>query len=160
MSNILHQSNLLINKDFFLSHLWTSHIIDRLLLSKICHNGRMENKQMQHMINILKKKNFYLELFKSINSEELNRIQKGDLSNLESFYYDREILLNAMDKIDKQLSQYKLEQLDDVSENSKRKIISLLKNKKQFIYTILNQDVQIHDTLNASLSLHKEEKIA
>ena len=120
----------------------------------------MENTQVQHMIDKLKKKNFYLELFESINSEELNRIQKGDLENLESFYYDREILLNAMDKIDKQLCQYKLEQLDDVNENSKRKIISLLKNKKQFIYTILKQDMQIHDTLNTSLSLHKEEKIA
>ncbi|MDE0151914.1 MAG: hypothetical protein OXK80_05410 [Bdellovibrionales bacterium] len=120
----------------------------------------MENTQIQHMIDMLKKKNFYLELFESINGEELNRIKKGDLNNLESFYYDREILLNAMDKIDKQLNQYKLEQFDDVSENSKRKIVSLLKNKKQFIYTILKQDMQIHDTLNASISLHKEEKIA
>lgn len=112
------------------------------------------------MIDMLKKKNFYLELFESINGEELNRIKQGDLNNLESFYYDREILLNAMDKIDKQLNQYKLEQFDDVSENSKRKIISLLKNKKQFIYTILKQDMQIHDTLSASTSLQKEEKIA
>ena len=160
MSNILHYSNLLINKDFFLSHLWTSHIIDGLLFKKVCHNGRMENTQIQHMIDILKKKNFYLELFESINTEELHRIQQGELNNLESFYYDREILLNAMDKIDKQLNQYKLEQFDDVSENSKRKIINLLKNKKQFIHTILKQDMQIHDALNASLSLHKEEKIA
>ena len=143
-----------------MSHLWTSHIIDGLLFKKICHNRGMESTQIQHMIDILKKKNFYLELFESINSEELNRIQQGDLSNLESFYYDREILLNAMDKIDQKLSQYKLEQFDDVSETSKRKIISLLKNKKQFICTILNQDMQMHDTLNTSLSLHKEEKIA
>lgn len=120
----------------------------------------MENTQVQHMIDMIKKKNFYLELFESINSEELHRIQQGDLSNIESFYYDREILLNAMDKIDKKLNQYKLEQFDDVSESSKRKIISLLKNKKQFICTILNQDMQIHDTLNASLAVQKEEKIA
>lgn len=120
----------------------------------------MENTQVQYMIDLLKKKNFYLELFESINGEELNRIQQGDLNNIESFYYDREILLNAMDKIDKKLSQYKLEQFDDVNENSKRKIISLLKNKKQFIYAILSQDMQIHSTLNASLSPQKEEKIA
>lgn len=119
----------------------------------------MEGTQVQYMIDMLKKKNFYLELFESINNEELNRIKKGDFSNIESFYYDREILLNAMDKIDEKLKQYKLEQFDDVSENSKRKIISLLKNKKQFIYTILNQDMQIHDTLNISI-LHKDEKIA
>ncbi len=143
-----------------MSHLWTSHIIDGLLLEKICHNGKMESTQIQYMIDMLKKKNFYLELFESINGEELNRIKTGDFSNLESFYYDREILLNAMDKIDKKLSQYKLEQFDDVSENSKRKVINLLKNKKQFIHTILNQDMQIHDTLNTSISLHKEEKIA
>ena len=143
-----------------MSHLWTSHIIDRLLFKKICHNEKMENTQVQYMIDLLKKKNFYLELFESINGEELNRIQQGDLNNIESFYYDREILLNAMDKIDKKLSQYKLEQFDDVNENSKRKIVSLLKNKKQFIYAILNQDMQIHSTLNASLSQQKEEKIA
>ncbi len=143
-----------------MSHLWTSHIIGRLLFEKLCHNGEMENVQIQHMIDMLKKKNFYLELFESINGEELSRIKTGDLSNLESFYYDREILLNAMDKIDKKLKEYKLEQFDDVSENSKRKVVGLLKNKKQFIHTILNQDMQIHDTLNTSLSLYKEEKIA
>ena len=120
----------------------------------------MKQSSVQHMISLLKRKNSYLVDFKILNTEELDRIKSGDLNNLEAFYYDREILLNAMGRIDKELSHYTLDQFEDVSESSKKTILDLLKNKKQFIRFILNQDMQIHDNLNSTTSFTEESKIA
>ena len=118
----------------------------------------MQQKSIKAMIFLLEKKNSYLDEFKTLNEEEMARIQNEDFSNLESFYYDREILLNAMDRIDKQLKDHSLDQCADADQPSKQKIVLLLRNKKNSLRTILDQDMKIHEQLNLSFTVM--EKIA
>ena len=120
----------------------------------------MKNTSIQHMIELLRKKNSYLMEFQKLNKEEFGRIKMSNFQNLEAFYYDREILLNAVDRIDQELSRYKIEDFVDVSEKSKKKIIYLLKNKREFLLHILNQDMQIHEQLEGHQPSVKENKIA
>ena len=123
--------------------------------------GDMKNASIKHMIELLGQKNSYLIEFQKLNKEELVRIKNGEYQNLEAFYYDRELLLNAIDKVDEKLGHYKVEDFTDVSEESKRKVIYLLRNKRQFLMHILNQDMQIHEQLGDHSSLEtKEDKIA
>ena len=110
------------------------------------------------MIELLSKKNSYLIEFQKLNKEELSRIEMSNFQNLEAFYLDREILLNAVDRIDRELGDYKLEDFMDISEDSKKKIIYLLKNKRQFLLRILNQDMHIHEQLERPII--EENKIA
>ena len=121
----------------------------------------MKHESIKHMIELLSQKNSYLIEFQKLNNEELVRIKNSEYQNLEAFYYDRELLLNAIGRIDEELKQYKVEDFTDVSEESKRKVIYLLKNKRQFLMYILNQDMQIHEQLGDRQSLDTEEdKIA
>ncbi len=121
----------------------------------------MKNASVTYMIELLSKKNSYLIEFQKLNKEELGRLKNSNFQNLEDFYYDREILLNAISRIDQELSHYKVEDFKDVSEESKRKIIYLLRNKRQFLVYILNQDMQIHEQLGDQMSSGVEEnKIA
>ena len=133
-------------------------ILTGYFLEKYAIMRNMQQKSTKAMIFLLEKKNSYLEEFKTLNEEEMARIQNEDFSNLESFYYDREILLNAMDRIDKQLKDHGLDQCADADQPSKAKIVLLLKNKKDSLRTILDQDMKIHEQLNLSFTVI--EKIA
>ena len=124
------------------------------------HNRGMEVVSVKQMIDLLNKKNSYLVDFQKINNEELTRMHQDNFSNLEAFYYSRELILNAMDKIDQTLGKCKLDQLDDVCELSKQQVLELLKKKKQFIHLIVDQDMKIHEILNASVSSLGKAKIA
>lgn len=120
----------------------------------------MENASIQQMIDLLDKKNSYLLDFQNLNNEEICRIQKGNFTNLEAFYYDREILLNAIDRVDHQLKKYRIDQFVDVCENSKKKVLDLLRVKKKFIHHILDQDMQIYAGLNVSAVNIEKTRIA
>lgn len=133
-------------------------ILTGYFLEKYAIIRDMQQKSIKAMIFLLEKKNSYLDEFKTLNEEEMARIQNEDFSNLESFYYDREILLNAMDRIDKQLKDHSLDQCADADQPSKQKIVLLLRNKKNSLRTILDQDMKIHEQLNLSFTVM--EKIA
>ena len=120
----------------------------------------MEQESIQQMVHLLERKNSYLDDFQKLNKEELNRLQQGDFNNLEAFYYDRELLLNGMDRIDSELRQYSIDQFQDVCEKSKQIILTLLRAKKKSILNIVSQDMKIHDELNASAEAFEKEKIA
>ena len=122
----------------------------------------MEQVSVQQMIDLLDKKVSYLMDFHNLNSEEIHRIQQGNFSNLEAFYYDREILLNAIDRIDSELKGYgSIDQFKDVCSFSKKKVLDLLKSKKQFIHNIVDQDMKIHEKLNtANCEFAEKAKIA
>ncbi len=110
----------------------------------------MKKANIREMVLLLQKKLGYLQDFQNLNQEEWERINQGDISNLEAFYYDRELLLNAMDRIDKRLRGYNVDQCDGVNEESKGKVLSLLQKKRKAIYNILNQDMKIHGILSSS----------
>ena len=108
----------------------------------------MKKANVKEMILLLQKKIAYLQDFQNLNREEWTRINQGNLENIEDFYYDREILLNAIERIDKQLQHYKIDQCEGVDKKSKNKIIFLLQKKRKAIHHIVGQDMKIHDCLH------------
>ena len=94
------------------------------------------------LFQLLEKKNSYLLEFHKINMNELKRLAEGSINNLENFYYSREILLNAINKLDHKISKNKIESLK-VNKQGKKKLIDILNLKKKMVLSILDQDLAI-----------------
>ena len=102
------------------------------------------DKEVQSLFDLLEKKNSYLLEFHKINTEEMDRLAEGRADNLETFYYSREILLNAIDKLDK-----RIQERDDGNEDQsvgapeKKKLKEILNLKNNMVLSILDQDLTI-----------------
>ena len=94
------------------------------------------------LFQLLEQKNSYLLEFHKINMEELSRLAEGCINNLENFYYSREILLNAIHKLDREISKNKIETLQ-VNKQEKQKLIDILNLKRKMVLSILDQDLAI-----------------
>ena len=115
----------------------------------------MEYLNIFDMIQLLKQQISYLKDFQQINQEEEKRIYQGDTTNLEAFYYDRELLLNAVDKINKKLKIQSIDQYVGVGNIQKDTVRELLKEKRKILHDILNQDMEIHSRINSYISDQK-----
>ena len=100
---------------------------------------------MKLVIDLLKQKNNYLIQFKKLGDFELHRLQSGDYSHVEQFYYSRQIILDAIENIDKTLRKYKVQR---TSEEDKKIVLALLKKQKEIAMAILQKDILIHSYLN------------
>ena len=94
------------------------------------------------LFQLLEQKNSYLLEFHKINMNELKRLAEGSLKNLEDFYYSREILLNAINKLDSKISTNKIKTLT-VNKKEKKKLIDILNLKRKMVLSILDQDLAI-----------------
>ena len=66
------------------------------------------------------------------------------LHNLENFYYSRELLLNAIARLDEKIAQEKLPPgKADLPEEDKHRMKNLLLCKRTMILSILDQDLAI-----------------
>ena len=101
---------------------------------------------MKLIIELLKQKNNYLSQFKKINAFECHRLQSGDYSHIEQFYYSRQIILDAIDNIDTSLKEYRADR--KASEEDKQTIRDLLNEKRKITFHILRQDMVIHSYIN------------
>lgn len=101
------------------------------------------DKEIFSLFDVLEQKNSYLLEFHKINTEELNRLADGCVDNLENFYYSREILLNAISKLDSQLSKKKWNHSLKVDKKEKRKLMDIFQFKRKMIMSILDQDLAI-----------------
>lgn len=101
------------------------------------------NVEITSVLEMLEKKNSYLLEFHKINNDELSRLHKGHTNNLENFYYSREILLNAIDRIDHELSFKKSKKTLKTSKKEKDKFVELIKFKQDMVLSILDQDITI-----------------
>ena len=104
---------------------------------------------MKLVIDLLKQKNNYLSQFEKISSLECHRLQSGDYSHLEQFYYSRQVILDAMENIDIHLKKYSVQ---SVSEVEKKTVLKLLQKKRKIAWAILQTDLLIHSYLNDSHS--------
>lgn len=121
----------------------------------------MKEISVHEMISLLERKSKYLSEFKSLNEEELERIAKGNFDNLEAFYFDREILLNAISRLDKSLKDCDWDQMSDICKESKNRVLELIVEKKKLINMILEQDIKMYEVLNSSvLTSNNKEKSA
>ena len=100
---------------------------------------------MKPIIKLLQQRNNYLLEFSKISAIEHQRLQSGDYNGLNQFYDDRQTILEAVENIDKSLSQYKDQK---ISEKDKQEITKLLQEKRQLIWNILQKDILVHSYLN------------
>ena len=94
------------------------------------------------LFQLLEQKNSYLIEFHKINMDELRRLAEGVLDNLENFYYSRELLLNAINKLDDKISKNKIEELK-INQREKKKLVDILNLKRKMVLSILDQDLTI-----------------
>ena len=103
----------------------------------------MDREDIFSLFETLEKKNSYLLEFHKINMEELSRLAKGSLGNLENFYYSREILLNAISKLDDKISLNDLNEDVEIEAKEKKKLLDILNLKRKMVMSILDQDLTI-----------------
>ena len=100
------------------------------------------------LFDLLEKKNSYLLEFHKINTQELKRFAKGCFDHLEDFYYSRELLLNAIHKLDDKLSQNPIREIRGIQKSEKKKLTDILNLKRKMIMSILDQDLTILSLIN------------
>jgi len=100
-------------------------------------------KELYSLFEVLEQKNSYLLEFHKINMEELKRLAQGCMDNLENFYYSRELLLNAINKLDGSISNNKFNQNLKVNRIEKKRLVDILNFKKKMVMSILEQDLTI-----------------
>ena len=98
--------------------------------------------QAVSLFELLEQKNSYLLEYHKINMDELRRLEEGSINNLENFYYSREILLNAINKLDHKISENQIKSLE-VNKRGKKKLIDILNLKRKMVLSILDQDLTI-----------------
>ena len=100
-------------------------------------------EEVQSLFNLLEEKNSYLLEFHKINNNEIERLIKGHQDNFENFYYSRELLLNAIDKLDKQIAKEEKGTCFEVQTEEKKKLKEILHLKRNMVLSILDQDLTI-----------------
>ena len=117
-------------------------------------------KEVQSLFEMLERKNSYLLEFHKINNEEMDRLAKGRAEGLEDFYYSRELLLNAIDRLDKKIRDREKRPGGAVGlpEKKKLKLKKILSLKKNMVLSILDQDlaiISLVEKINTGKSLKK-----
>ena len=111
------------------------------------------------LFDLLEKKNSYLLEFHKINTEELKRLAKGCFDHLEDFYYSRELLLNAIHKLDDKISQNPIGNIK-VQKSEKKKLTDILNLKRKMVMSILDQDLTILSLVSQLKEKSRIENIA
>ena len=119
----------------FLSHLKTSHIIDSFFFLDLWHT--INNM----IIDLLKRKNTYLNRFSRLSACECKRLKGGDFSRIQRFYRLRKTLLKAIETIDRKIAQCRPQKAPS---HKKQEILELLKKQRSLGLSILQKDLCIH----------------
>lgn len=106
---------------------------------------------MSRIINLINQKNHYLEKFYSANESELLNFVAGDFSNLESFYQNREKILEMIKYIDGQLEAASSEG-NELSATERKDVSEGLAIKDEYVNRILGQDLEILATIEDAKS--------
>ena len=110
------------------------------------------------LFNLLEQKNSYLLEYHKLNIDELRKLADGRMDHLEDFYYSRELLLNAISRLDVKISKNTIESLE-VNKSQKKKLVDILNLKRKMVMSILDQDLAIISLVN-ELKKGKTKNIA
>jgi len=99
------------------------------------------------LFNLLEQKNSYLLEFHKLNMSELKLLAEGKMNHLEDFYYSRELLLNAISKLDDKLEENEMGGVQ-VDKKQKKKFLDILNLKRKMVMSILDQDLVIISLIN------------
>ena len=86
-----------------------------------------------------------------MNEAELLNFAKADFTHLESFYQEREKILETIKYIDTQVDNEQI-QIFEVSTLNKREIASALAVKEEYVSRILAQDLEILSCIESAKS--------
>lgn len=106
---------------------------------------------MSRIINLINQKNHYLEKFYSANESEILNFVAGDFSNLESFYQNREKILEMIKYIDGQIEAASSEG-NELSATERKEVSEGLAIKDEYVNRILGQDLEILATIEDAKS--------
>ncbi len=106
---------------------------------------------MLRIISLLNHKNHYLEKFYSINENEILNFAKGDFKNVESFYQNREKILEAVRYIDSEIDVAQTKEIV-IDAIQRRDMAAALSVKEEYVSRILAQDLEILATIESAKS--------
>jgi len=99
---------------------------------------------MDILIDLLGRKNMFLEKFYTINEAELLNFESDDFKNLESFYNCRESLLNIINRMDNEIDNLSKDRDEKkMPLELKQKIQNMLDRKDDWAKRIVDQDLKI-----------------
>lgn len=98
---------------------------------------------MERVIALLKEKNFYLEKFFVVNEHELINFGAGDFENVEAFYQARDKILDLVRCIDGLIEEENARTHSPVTNDQRKEAEALLKQKDDWVKSIVAQDLQL-----------------
>lgn len=109
---------------------------------------------MERTLDLLERKNQYLEKFLLIGEAELLNFEVGDFKNLESFYECREKILNIIRRIEKQIEKSSSEFSDqrNIDQRHAARARGQLELKDQIVNEILDLDLRLISCIEAAKS--------
>lgn len=100
---------------------------------------------MKAFIELLKQTNHYFIKFKKLSVQEYTRLQKGAHLHKNTFYYNRQVILDTIFNINKTLNTMEIKK--NISVKDKKIIVYLLKEKQKIILDIVKQDIALYSYL-------------
>ena len=101
------------------------------------------DKDVLSLFEMLEQKNSYLLEFHKLNTDQINLLSQGLTDNFENFYYSREILLNAINKLDSKMAKKDSKEGFKINKPERKKLMDILNLKKRMVLSILDQDLTI-----------------
>lgn len=95
------------------------------------------------LIQLLEQKNHYLEKFLTLNELQLKLISQTEIDTLDEFYEKREKILEIIQYIDSQITNAYQSHSEHEINQEETAIQKLLFIKDEYVYRILDQDIQI-----------------
>lgn len=101
------------------------------------------------LIQLFEKKNHYLEKFFALNELQLKLLQSGEIGTLDEFYLKREKILEIINYIDSQASEFYQDHGNQEAIKLNQKAINkLLFIKDEYVHHILEQDLNILEIID------------
>ncbi len=100
---------------------------------------------MEEIIELMHEKNHYLEKFYSLNKSELGRIAVGNYENLQSFYQNRDKLLELVQYIDEKMDNlnHQTHAVELMTKRDRERVLRCLERKDELAKEIIDQDLII-----------------
>ncbi len=100
---------------------------------------------MEGFIDLLHERNKYLREFYNVNKNQLLKLDKGMLGDLQKFYSRREIILQALNQVSEKIGGISENSLDNISfkETDQCEVQEAIAYKEELVSEILFQDLKV-----------------
>lgn len=100
---------------------------------------------MVQLIELLDKRNHFLQKFQLINEGELLNFERGDFKNLDAFYKCRDRILNILGHIDQMIDDrtHALTNFQNVLPRQRHQVVFHIDKKEALVKEILEQDLKL-----------------